>query len=61
MEIIKKRGGFRPGGGRPKAEGERHMYTVSSDVHKWIMTRGGGQYLTDTFRAIMAVQAQQAL
>ena len=52
------RGGARPGGGRPKAEGERHMYTVADDVHEWIMAHGGGQYLTDIFRTIMAVQGK---
>lgn len=31
------------------------MYTVADDVHRFIMKHGGGQYITDTFRAIMAV------
>lgn len=53
-----KRGGWR-GGGRPKQEGERHMYTVADDVHQWIMQHGGGQYITDTFRVIMAMQEKQ--
>ena len=55
---VSQRGGARPGGGRPKAEGERHMYTVADDVHEWIMSHGGGQYLTDTFRTIMAVHGK---
>lgn len=55
MEEKKLRGGARPGGGRPKQEGERHMYTVADDVHEWIMAHGGGQYITDTIRTIKAV------
>lgn len=54
-EEKKFRGGARPGGGRPKQEGERHMYTVADDVHEWIMAHGGGQYITDTIRTIKAV------
>lgn len=54
-----KRGGYRVGGGRPKQEGERHMYTVADDVHEWIMQHGGGQYITDTMRIIMAMQEKQ--
>ena len=49
------RGGARPGGGRPKQEGERHMYTVADDAHEWIMEHGGGQYITDTMRTIKAI------
>ena len=37
------------------------MYTVADDVHEWIMLHGGGQYLTDMFRAIMHVEALEAL
>lgn len=54
-EEKKLRGGTRPGGGRPKQEGERHMYTVADDAHEWIMAHGGGQYITDTMRTIKAV------
>ena len=43
--------------GRPKQEGERHMYTVADDAHQWIMDHGGGQYITDTIRLIKAVQS----
>ena len=57
-QSVSKRGGARPGGGRPKVEGDRHMYTVADDVHEWIMAHGGGQYLTDTIRTIMAVQGK---
>ena len=42
-------------GGRKKQEGERHMYTVADDVHRFIMEHGGGQYITDTIRVIIAV------
>ena len=45
-------------GGRPKVEGERHMYTVSDDAHEWIMQHGGGQYNTDTMRIIKATSNQ---
>ena len=58
MSNQSRRGGARPGGGRPKVEGDRHMYTVADDVHEWIMAHGGGQYLTDTIRTIMAVQGK---
>lgn len=44
--------------GRPKVEGDRHMYTVSRDAHEWIMQHGGGKYLTDTMRIIMAAGGQ---
>lgn len=56
--VIKKRGGYR-GGGRPKQEGDRHMYTVADDVHEWIMAHGGGQYITDTMRIIMSMQQKE--
>lgn len=57
MEQKKEnRGGIRQGGGRPKQEGERHMYTVADDVHQWIMAHGGGQYITDTMRLVMGFQ-----
>lgn len=59
MTEVKKRGGAQPGSGRPKQEGERHMYTVADDVHEWIMKHGGGQYITDTFRIIIATQENQ--
>ena len=42
--------------GRPAMEGKTRRYTVSDDVHEWIMQHGGGKYITDTMRAIMAVQ-----
>lgn len=40
--------------GRKKQEGDRHMYTVADDAHEWIMSHGGGQYITDIMRVIMA-------
>lgn len=42
--------------GRKRQEGERHMYTVADDVHRFIMEHGGGQYITDTIRIIKAMQ-----
>lgn len=45
--------------GRKKVEGERHMYTVADDVHEWIMQNGGGKYITDTMRVIMAIQKKR--
>ena len=55
-EIIEKksgRGGARKGAGRKKAEGERHMYTISSDVALWIKEHGEGAYITQVMRSIM--------
>ena len=40
--------------GRQKYEGSRRMYTVSDDAHQWIMEHGGGKYLTEIVRAIIA-------
>ena len=48
------RGGARPGAGRKKAEGERHSYTIPSDVAKWIKDHGEGPYLTRVMRDIMS-------
>ena len=42
--------------GRPSMEGKTRRYTVADDVHEWIMQHGGGKYITDTMRTIMAVQ-----
>ena len=42
--------------GRPAMEGKTRRYTVSDDAHEWIMAHGGGKYITDTMRTIMAVQ-----
>lgn len=53
MEIIKS-GASKAG--RPAMEGKTRRYTVSDDVHEWIMQHGGGKYITDTMRTIMAVQ-----
>lgn len=53
MEIVKI-GVSRAG--RPAIEGRRRQYVVADDVHAWIMAHGGGKYITDTMRTIMAVQ-----
>ena len=42
--------------GRPAMEGKTRRYIVSDDAHEWIMKHGGGKYITDTMRTIMAVQ-----
>ena len=42
--------------GRPAMEGKTRRYIVSDDAHEWIMAHGGGKYITDTVRTIMAVQ-----
>ena len=42
--------------GRPAMEGKTRRYIVADDVHAWIMQHGGGKYITDTMRTIMAVQ-----
>ena len=44
--------------GRPSMEGKTRRYTVADDVHDWIMAHGGGRYITDTMRTIMAVQQE---
>ena len=42
--------------GRPAMEGKTRRYIVADDAHEWIMAHGGGKYITDTMRTIMAVQ-----
>lgn len=42
--------------GRPAIGGKRRQYVVADDAHEWIMQHGGGKYITDTMRTIMAVQ-----
>lgn len=39
--------------GRKTYEGDRHVYKVAPDVHKFIMQHGGGQYITDVMRIVM--------
>lgn len=51
--IKSKRGGARPGAGRKKTEGERHMFTIPADVADWIKQHGGGEYLTTLIRGLM--------
>lgn len=53
MEIIKTEN---TRAGRPAMEGRTRRYIVADDVHEWIIRHGGGQYITDTMRTIMAVQ-----
>ena len=53
MEIIKS-GASKAG--RPAIGGKRRQYVVADDAHEWIMQHGGGKYITDTMRTIMAVQ-----
>ena len=42
--------------GRPAMEGKTRRYTIADDVHQWIHQHGGGKYITETMRTIMAVQ-----
>ena len=53
MDIIKT-GVSRAG--RPANEGRRRQYVVADDVHEWIIKHGGGKYITETMRTIMAVR-----
>mgnify|MGYP004631916591 FL=1 len=53
MEIIKSGA---PKAGRPAMEGKTRRYIVADDVHEWILRHGGGKYITETIRTIMAVQ-----
>lgn len=53
MEIINT-GASRAG--RPAIGGKRRQYVVADDVHEWIMSHGGGKYITETMRTIMAVK-----
>ena len=55
MEIIKS-GASKAG--RPAIGGKRRQYVVADDAHEWIMAHGGGKYITDTMRTIMAVQQE---
>lgn len=54
MEIIKT-GTSRAG--RPAMEGKTRRYIVADDVHEWILAHGGGKYITETMRTIMAVSS----
>ena len=53
MEIIKTKASR---AGRPAIEGKRRQYVVADDVHRWIIKHGGGKYLTETIRTIMAIK-----
>ena len=43
---------------RPSMEGKTRRYIVADDAHESIMKHGGGKYITDTMRTIMAVQKE---
>lgn len=43
------------GGGRRTYEGRTRQIKLPDDVHKWITSHGGGRYLTEIIRAIIAV------
>lgn len=53
MEIIKTENSR---AGRPAMEGRPRKYIVADDVHEWILRNGGGKYITETMRTIMAVK-----
>ncbi len=53
LEKKSGRGGARKRAGRKKAEGERHMYTIPSDVAQWIKEHGEGAYIAQVMRALM--------
>ena len=42
--------------GRPAMVGKTRRYIIADDVHQWILQHGGGKYITETMRTIMAVQ-----
>ena len=47
--------------GRKRMEGGRHMYKIAEDAHMYIMQHGGGQWLTDTVRAIMESASENGI
>ena len=53
MKIIKTENSR---SGRPSMEGRTRKYIGADDAHEWILQHGGGKYITDTMRTIMAVQ-----
>lgn len=55
MEIVKTEN---TRAGRPAMEGKTRRYVVADDVHEWIIQHGGGKYITDIMRTIMAVQRE---
>lgn len=59
LEKKSRRGGARKGAGRKKAEGERHAYTIPSDVAQWIKEHGEGAYITQVMREIMCQSFNQ--
>ena len=42
---------------KPTYEGKERRYKVADDVHQYIKQHGGGKFLTEYFRAIMAHEA----
>ena len=47
------------GGGRRTYEGRTRQIKLPDDVHKWITSHGGGRYLTEVIRVIIAVTPEQ--
>lgn len=41
--------------GRKKYYGHTRHYKVSDEVHNWIMDHGGGKYVDETIKTIIAV------
>lgn len=46
---------------KPTYEGRTRKYIVADDVHEYIKSHGGGRFLTEYFRKIMAYEAAQGL
>ena len=46
---------------KPSYEGRTRKYIVADDVHEYIKMNGGGKFLTEYFRKIMAYEAAQGL
>ena len=46
---------------KPAYEGRTRKYIVADDVHEYIKSHGGGKFLTEYFRKIMAYEAAQGL
>lgn len=45
--------------GRPKQDGKPRKYIVPDDVHEFIKSQGGGEYLTLLMRGVMAINKLQ--
>ena len=46
---------------KPSYEGRTRKYIVADDVHEYIKMNGGGKFLTEYFRKIMAYEAAQGI